>query len=90
MPMKILRSKKMKSLLARGKRLARKKRRPGDGMLCPLFREESSNGWAYMVDWINDSRFAPKPWIEVFAFSPKTRQLPGAYSASHSLRSDND
>lgn len=86
--MKILRSKKMKRLLAKGKKMATAKRRPGDGMLRPLFQETSKNGWYYQVDWINDSRFAPKPWIEVFAFKPGSIQR-GTSCASHSLRSDN-
>lgn len=89
MPMKILRSKKMKALLAKGRRLAKKRKRPGDGMLQPLFSECAPNGWFYQVDWINDSRMAEKPWIEVFAFSPSARKQAGTYSASHSLRSDN-
>lgn len=86
--MKILRSKKMRRLLAYGKRVARRKRCPGDGSLQPLYSETLPNGWYYQVDWINDSRFAPKPWIEVFAFSPRMKQR-GTASATHSLRSDN-
>ena len=86
--MKILRSKKMRALLAKGKRVAKRKYCPGDGSLVPLHSEALQNGWYYQVDWINDSRFAPKPWIEVFAFSPRTKQR-GTVSASHSLRSDN-
>ena len=84
--MNILRSKKMRSLLARGKRLATAKRRPGDGMMASLINESLPNGWHYQVDWIHDTRFKPEPWIEVFAFRPGHR---GCAAASHSLRSDN-
>ena len=84
MPMKILRSRKMRALLAKGKRRATRKRRPGDGMLSSLFHETLPNGWHYQVDWINDTRFKPEPWIEVFAFRPGHDGV-----ATHSLRSDN-
>lgn len=83
MPFKILRSHKMKSLLAEGKRRATPKRRPGDGGMIGLHHETLPNGWHYQVDWIHDTRFAPEPWIEVFAFRPGHNGV-----ATHSLRSD--
>ncbi len=86
MPFKILRSKKMRALLAKGKRRAKREPRrcPGDGGLISLAHETLPNGWHYQVDWINDTRFTPEPWIEVFAFRPGHHGV-----ATHSLRSDN-
>lgn len=82
--MKILRSKKMKALLAIGKRRAKKANRPGDGDMTFLSCQTLPNGWHYQVDWIHDTRFSPEPWIEVFAFAPGHKGI-----ATHSLRSDN-
>lgn len=82
--MKILRSKKMKALLAIGKRRAKPNKRPGDGMMTSLSYLTLPNGWHYQVDWIHDTRFSPEPWIEVFAFAPGHDGV-----ATHSLRSDN-
>lgn len=84
MPFKILRSKKMRSLLARGKHRAKSKHRPSDGMMTGLIHETLRNGWHYQVDWIHDTRFKSEPWIEVFAFAPGHKGV-----ATHSLRSDN-
>lgn len=84
MPFKILRSKKMRSLLARGKRAAKPNRRPGDGGMINLIHETLPNGWHYQVEWIHDTRFKPEPWIEVLAFRPGHDGV-----ATHSLRSDN-
>lgn len=83
MPMKILKSKKMKALLAAGKRRAKPRLCPGDGGMTNLLHEDLPNGWHYQVDWINDTRFSPEPWIEVFAFRPGHTG-----GATHSLRSD--
>lgn len=86
MPMKILRSQKMRGLLAIGKLRAKRKPRlcPGDGGLSSLHHETLTNGWHYQVEWIHDTRFKPEPWIEVFAFRPGHDG-----TATHSLRSDN-
>lgn len=80
---KILRSKRMRDLLARGKRIAKRKGCPGDGGMIGLKWMTLPNGWHYQVDYIHDTRFAPKPWIEVFAFRPGHTGV-----ATHSLRSD--
>jgi hypothetical protein len=85
MPFKILRSKKMKTMLAAGQRKAKREphRCPGDGGLIGLIWQTLPNGWHYQVDWIHDTRFAPEPWIEVFAFCPGHSGV-----ATHSLRSN--
>lgn len=71
--MKELRSKKMRTLLALAKRRARPAKRPGDGMMTSLVYEHMKNGWHYQVEWVHDTRFAPKPWIIAYAFSPNHR-----------------
>lgn len=58
---KILRSKKMKALLAIGKRRAKKAMRPSDGMMTFLSCLTLPNGWHYQIDWIHDTRFSPEP-----------------------------
>jgi hypothetical protein len=81
--MKRLRSKKMKLLLERGKRLAKRRpnRRPSDGMMTGLINENGLRGWHYQVEWIHDTRFEPKPWIVAYAFSPSSHGI-----ATHFLR----
>lgn len=69
---KELRSKKMRSMLARAKRRVRRRKRPGDGMMTSLVSETLPNGWHYQVEWVHDTRFAPKPWIVVYGFSPRS------------------
>ena len=65
----------MRSLLARGKRIAKRnpKRCPSDGGMIGLINENSPNGWHWQVEWINDTRFQPKPWIIAYGFSPRSR-----------------
>lgn len=70
--MKLLRTPKMRSLFAEGKRIAKKRRAPGDGTLVGLLNRDDSQGWHYQVDWIHDTRWNPRPYITVFAFSPKS------------------
>lgn len=70
---KELKSKRMKALLARGRRKARGKRPPSDGMMLGLINENLPNGWHYQVEWVHDTRFEPKPWIVAYGFSPRSR-----------------
>ena len=81
--MKELRSKKMRSLLARGKRRATKNRRPGDGGMTGLVNETAKNGWHYQVEWVHDTRFEPLPWIVAYALKPHHR---GCHAADYYLR----
>ena len=81
--MKLLRSKAMKTMLQRGVRKTYGKRPPHDGYLISLVYKTLRNGWHYQVEWINDTRFDPKPKIVVYAFAPP-RDF-SARSATHYL-----
>ena len=83
--MKELRSPKMKSLLARGKRRATKARRPGDGGMVGLINETAKNGYHYQVEWVHDTRFALLPWIVAYAWKPHPV---GSASADYFLKSE--
>lgn len=77
-----LRSKKMLSLLRRGKRKAQGKP-PSEGTLHSLIYETLPNGWHYQVEWVSDLRCAPKPYVIVYAFKPPLNMC--ARSATHCL-----
>lgn len=78
---KELRSKKMRSLLAHGKRKARG-HPPAEGYMKQLVYETLPNGWHYQVDWVHDVRVAPKPYVVAWGFHPRTR---GSQSAQYYL-----
>lgn len=74
--MSVLKSKRMKSLLKKGLRFAKRFGPPQEGSIRSLFTYQARNGWYYQVDYINDRRFRPDPYVGVYAFRPK-----GDYSA---------
>lgn len=78
---KELRSKRMRGLLARGRRKARG-HPPSEGMMRSLINETLPNGWHYQCDWVYDLRIQPRPYIIAWAFPPSTR---GCESARYHL-----
>lgn len=69
--MKVLKSAKMKSLLARGVKKAKKKSLPPDGTFVNLIYETATNGWHYQVEYIHDtSEGSGAKRIQVYAFKP--------------------
>ena len=68
--MKVLRSKKMRALLAAGIRKSKRQKPPSDGYMVSLIYKTEKNGWHYQVEWVHDTRFEPKPIVKVYAFAP--------------------
>lgn len=68
--MKELKSKTMKALLAQGIRRAKKTKTPFDGHMTGLVYKTLRNGWHYQVEYVNDTRLMPKPYVVVYAFAP--------------------
>jgi len=67
-----LRTEKMRSMLARGRRKTRQHLPPSEGMMRGLINETSKNGWHYQVEWIRDLS-APEPYVIVYAWPPGER-----------------
>lgn len=42
-------------------------------MMINLVYENLKNGWHYQVEYVHDTRFAPKPWIIAYGFSPRSQ-----------------
>ncbi len=82
--MKELKTKKMKKLLQKALRLAKKEGAPSDGMMHPLFTETLQNGWYYQADYVHDSRYEEEKFVAIHAFKPPLRFH--ARSATHYLR----
>lgn len=71
--MKELKTPAMRYQLKLGIKQARKLSPPSDGMLVNLIYETLRNGWHYQVEYVHDTRFDPRPYVEVYAFAPPRR-----------------
>ena len=82
---KLLRSRRMRDLLAEGVRKSKRMRPPSDGTMTSLVYLTLKNGWHYQVEWVHDQRFQKEPWIIAYAFPP---HHPGSVSAPYYLVPD--
>jgi len=67
---KVLKSKRMKQLLKKAVKEAKKYKQPKEGHMFPLTSTELKNGWDYQADYIYDLRQCDRPYVVVWGFKP--------------------
>lgn len=86
--MKIIRYANMVYWLKKAERLAKKKQPPSDGSMLTLFYGDlDETGGHYQIEYLNDTRFRRKPWVQVFWW-PK--RMSGSGIAPYTLSSEEE